>query len=443
MHTLQLKMHLDDQVRQCEIRLLWTLPSTRIVMKQLKAYASQAVDRANKATENEKGSPADEVADAPFINAILGRSLRKSHGIFFSGSDWAKRLVEKIDLSKVNRVIDPSCGIGDLLFEAALRLSCDQNSPTRRWEEKFVAKDIFQEFVDITWARLQTLYSSTGDLDIKHYKQSSQPLSFEAGDSLSMEWNLRPEDVVLMNPPFHKSKSPGWSDLSNGTTSSAALFLEKALISAPSGVIIAAILPEVIRSGSRYANLRAELAARCEIREFSAAGAFGSDADVDVAILIATTKERDVSPAVPPIGRGNCIGDLCHVSVGPVVPHRDQEKGEKLPYVDVKSAPVWETFEPTGLAGYRSKATLPPFVVVRRTSSPSDRERARSSVVNGSLPVLVENHLIVLDPKVKSVAECQRILELLRDARTSEWLNREIRCRHLTVSSVRRIPIHD
>ena len=47
----------------------------------------------------------------------------------------------------------------------------------------------------------------------------------------------------------------------------------------------------------------------------------------------------------------------------------------------------------------KSKLIMPPFVVVNRTSSPRDRLRATATIIKGTEPVAVENHLIILSPK--------------------------------------------
>ncbi|HDS1223184.1 TPA: hypothetical protein QEF96_001877 [Stenotrophomonas maltophilia] len=409
-------------------------------MKPLSTYTKEALARAHRASPP-ASEDHDDLADSSIINSILGRDLRRIHGIFFSGERWASKLLAHVDFSSVQRVIDPSCGIGDLLVEAArLFKHAEGNAQLDQDELKrsFVAFDLFEDFISITWARIIRTYGFKLDAQDTH-EQQVKPY-----DSLTFDWGLRTGDLLVMNPPFHKERSPTWSEISNGTTSCAALFLEKALLESPPGVCIAAILPEVIRSGTRYERLRRNLSTRCEVALFKAAGAFGGDADIDVALLVATTRPLP-APTEPTTEQSETlvIGDLCKVSVGSVVPHRDKEAGKLMPYIDVRSTPAWSTFEPVTFARYSSRTISPPFVVVRRTSSPSDRERARASIVTGGIPVLVENHLIVLEPNVRTLNECKKILGSLKDCRTSDWLNDAIRCRHLTVSSVKGIPVYD
>ncbi|MNG13672.1 hypothetical protein D3C84_973620 [compost metagenome] len=75
---------------------------------------------------------------------------------------------------------------------------------------------------------------------------------------------------------------------------------------------------------------------------------------------------------------------------------------------------------------------VPPFVVVRRTSSPSDKVRLVPSLVQGSKAIAVENHLLILKPRDGSIEKCLRLIDELRFRRVNDWLNAVSRCRHLT-----------
>jgi hypothetical protein len=82
----------------------------------------------------------------------------------------------------------------------------------------------------------------------------------------------------------------------------------------------------------------------------------------------------------------------------------------------------------------------PPFVAIRRTSSPSDTFRAAGTLVIGKQMIAAENHLIIARPKSGSIDDCRKLLRMLRNPDTNNFLNQRIRCRHLTVSAVREIP---
>jgi hypothetical protein len=123
------------------------------------------------------------------------------------------------------------------------------------------------------------------------------------------------------------------------------------------------------------------------------------------------------------------------------VPHRHQRKGPWHPFACAKSVPAWALgYVPTSNRRFKGTTFAPPFVVVRRTSSPSDKQRAVGAIVLGEETVAVENHLIVLTPKDGRIETCVELLALLSRRETSDHLNREIRCRHLTTSSVMAIP---
>ena len=58
-------------------------------------------------------------------------------------------------------------------------------------------------------------------------------------------------------------------------------------------------------------------------------------------------------------------------------------------------------------------------------------------------PVFVDNHLIVLKPISGTLRDCKKALAILKENQTNEWLDDKIRCRHLTVKIVSKIPFKD
>lgn len=58
----------------------------------------------------------------------------------------------------------------------------------------------------------------------------------------------------------------------------------------------------------------------------------------------------------------------------------------------------------------------------------------------GEDAVAVENHLVVLRPLDGSQAACEQLLGVLDSEATSQWLDRRIRCRHLTVGALQTVP---
>lgn len=74
---------------------------------------------------------------------------------------------------------------------------------------------------------------------------------------------------------------------------------------------------------------------------------------------------------------------------------------------------------------------------------PRDRHRAVATIVLGRRAVAVENHVIVCLPGDGTIERCRALLARLHSGNTDGWLNRRIRCRHLTTSAVAGIPWWD
>ena len=89
---------------------------------------------------------------------------------------------------------------------------------------------------------------------------------------------------------------------------------------------------------------------------------------------------------------------------------------------------------------HEGKVYAPPFVAIRRTSRPGHPYRATATIIAGKIPVAVENHLIVCEPKNGTLRTCRELMRQLKTEAVNEFLNARIRCRHLTVGSVAAIP---
>src|SRR3546814_21111579 len=82
---------------------------------------------------------------------------------------------------------------------------------------------------------------------------------------------------------------------------------------------------------------------------------------------------------------GNVVGDYFTVKVGPVVPHRHPQTGPWRAFACAKTIPAWSTtYVPEVRRRFQGTVFPPPFVVVRRTSSPNDRERAVGALILGN-----------------------------------------------------------
>ncbi len=90
---------------------------------------------------------------------------------------------------------------------------------------------------------------------------------------------------------------------------------------------------------------------------------------------------------------------------------------------------------------YSGKLFKPPLIVIRRTSSPSDKFRAVGTIIKGKELVAIENHMIVVQPIDGTVASCNQLIRTLKSQETNDFLNERIRLRHLTVGVVKQIPL--
>jgi hypothetical protein len=263
------------------------------------------------------------------------------------------------------------------------------------------------------------------------------------GDGLKWDYP-QSEVVVLLNPPFHRvNLRQTWK---RGNGSLAAVFLADIVENLPSGSAVAAILPDVLRSGSSYSAWRSVVAERLSGLTVQRWGRFDRFTDVDVfALRGVIRRERDGSSEWPcspvPLTK---LADLGDIRVGTVVPHRHADSGaRKHPYATARTLPARDEIRSDELPrrSFSGRMFMPPFVAIRRTSAPSDPSRVVPTVVRGSTPVAVENHLIVVTPRTATVAECRRISSVLQRADIQALVNEKIRCRHLTVQTVGDLPV--
>jgi hypothetical protein len=383
-----------------------------------------------------------------FVYNTLSLSDRRLHGVFFSGPSWAKRILSGQKMGQWRRFIDPSVGVGDLLIEvcSSLPLKSSVHKTIEDWSKRLVAIDLRKSFLDITWLRIQALAVHRHSVEkgqVADLVFRELPESFIVGDALTIKLDLRQHDCVVMNPPYQRIVAPAHSFVGKGKRSAAAIHLEHILLQAPPGVGVFALVPDVLRSGSSYERFRKELRRIADVSSFDPFGAFGIQADIDVAILAAVTRKstNEKKSAEKETIQVKKVGDFFDVSVGPVVPHRTPITGQRYGYLTAKNAVVGkEISSPVEFANYACRLERGPLVIVRRTSSPSDKKRARSTLVTFSKELLVENHLLILKPKDKKVSTCRALLRVLEDQSSDVWLNDFIRCRHLTVGSLKQLP---
>jgi hypothetical protein len=250
-------------------------------------------------------------------------------------------------------------------------------------------------------------------------------------------------ETVLLNPPYGRVATPPEIDWTSGLVTDAALWTAAVVGQAQPDARVVAVLPDVLRSGSRYARWRSEIAAQAQIDEVRSIGQFDALTDVDVFVLSVRRSTREPGREWPRWeSAGATLGDVCSIMVGPVVDLRDEHKGPSVPYVTTNVLPQTGEVVPDHRRRFAKRLFQPPFVVVRRTSRPTVQEaRLRPVIVRGSEPIAVENHLLVLKPARPTLKACRALVEILADQQTTDWLNRRIRTRHLTVSALSEVPL--
>lgn len=402
----------------------------------------------------ERTSSPGDVHEEPLLNGLAYRLFRQSldieerrkQGTFFSGPKIASSLASSLRLTvrADALVMDPTCGLGDLLlaYAAGLPLQGTLEGTLADWGAKLAGLDLDASLVRMAKTRLVMLARSRGKFnsrlrDIDYYFPF-----IRVGNMLSELPSLADVDGFLFNPPFGQTTEHGSAGWGSGNVNAAATFLAAVVENRKPGAPIAAVLPEVLRCGSRYERFRRHLESAGLFGGYRSCGRFDTWTDVDV---FTTLLSDDSSPSVwrdtvRKEGAGQTVSSYFDVRVGAVVPHRDLELGPWSRYICARSTPAWATFTPDRSRRFKGTTFEPPFVAVRRTSSPSDRQRAVATIITGEKRVAVENHLLVLLPKDGSLGTCEKLVDVLQGPTTSAYLNETIRCRHLTTASIGSIP---
>jgi len=384
------------------------------------------------------------------LRRVTALRTRRKYGAYFTGTILSERLLARCESIGSEQIFyDASCGMGDLLLAAAknLPLARTLHQTLTQWGRQLLGTDLHAEFIEGTKARLVLLArqrlqtaETPGQSFDKYF-----PL-IRVGNGLAEQAAFRRATTMLMNTPFGLVQSAAGCTWASGRVSGAATFTITALERVRPGTEVLAILPEVLRSGSfseRWRNRVGELA---EVHLIEPCGVFDESADVDVFLLrlVRRVKRRSITARVwpPPLTtEETTIGNYFDVHVGRVVPHRDPEVGEECLYIHPRSVPTWAVMRQfTERRKHGGPAYQPPFVVLRRTSRPGDAYRATASVIVGKEPVAVENHLIVCEPKDKTLKACRELMRHLKTEAVNDFLNARIRCRHLTVGAVANIP---
>jgi hypothetical protein len=349
--------------------------------------------------------------------------------------------------SRKTIVCDPACGAGDLLVAMARHLPLTRNLELTLadWGGRLAGFDLQPLLVRAAKTRLALLAICRGarrgsrnglDLD-----QLFPHIRVRDGTS---SWQLAPGPLcVLLNPPFTRVTAPPGCRWAAGSVSQAALFIEACLRQTVQPLQIHAILPDVLRTGSRYERWRRLVSQTASVADVVRLGLFDRCTDVDVFTARFEIPGGGLACdwGAPPKTANGTVSDQFEVRVGPVVPYRHHHEGPWLPYAHARGLPRWgRVTDLSERIRSNERPFRPPFVLVRRTSRPGDRFRAVGTIVTGKQNVAVENHLLVALPKDKTLRSCQALLTVLQHPASSDWLNQRICCRHLTVSALGEVP---
>lgn len=395
-------------------------------------------------------------ASAEAISQFIDIPVRKNKGVFFTNKYLAEKIAKRIhnELQQEKSVCDPTCGAGDLL------MACIKFMPYKKtmaetlscFSGKIFGQDLFPDFVRLARARLvlSFVFSPFFQDDGEKYRDGKKFFeNIVVGDFLKDPSIVKKADCIVTNPPYGYADLTGKVDWARGKGQKAALFLDFIIRSSEDGQRIVAILPDVLRSGSRYAKWRSFITSNSTQLSTEICGRFNDEADVDVFILDfvicknGKIKGGQTFDHYTPNNATYSMSEIFNISVGPVVPHRDKQVGNCSPYLDTSTATLWKEVIPTEKKKYKCTLKTPPFVVLRRTSSPDENPRLKASIIKGKESVAVENHLIVMEPKDGKLRTCREFLRVAKGVEANSWINLKTRCRHLTVAVIREMPIFD
>ncbi len=387
------------------------------------------------------------------LTELVSIDALRVDGVFFTSSNLSELAITKniTDIASNHIFLDPTCGTGNLLTKCAKFLPIEKSleATLMQWGKQLIGRDINPSFIKSARKRIALLAIQKG---AKSGDKKKLPLAellpqIKVGDALKERSIYLKATHIVTNPPYYMSTAFEDCAWGKGKINMAAVFIEKCLKHAKENTRIIAILPDVLRSGTRYEKWRKDFVSSCHINDINLFGQFDKIADVDVFVLDSVLTKNNSDK----FNWGHAeqklydtISDNFNVHVGPVVPHRHPNKGKWYPYIHARNIEPWCTI--TNLKEHRRfKGTTfkPPFVVIRRTSRPDERNRAIATIINNEREVAIENHLIVCIPKKKTISECKKLLALLKNADSNAWLNNRIRCRHLTVEAIKEVPWRD
>jgi hypothetical protein len=423
-------------------------PPTIVGMGSFTSYVDQLAELLRGDLREDQVTAALDGAVSRELRSRVTLDARRKQGAFFTGQRLATDVVTAAFVEG-RPVVDPAVGAGDLLLAAAnhLPLSGSVGATLDRWGRQLYGADLESAYVRATRIRLALLAAHR--LGARTYLREDRLAellpNIVVGDGQGFAIPKR--SLVVLNPPYGSVTAPEGLGWAAGRVCRAAVFTAAVIERAPVGASLAAILPDVLRSGTNYRRWRELMQRHLHIEAVEPVGQFDTWADVDVFVLRGVVvKEGSAALESDPWSfeeADETVADLFEVNVGAVVPHRDPDEGQLVRYLTVHDLPLGDRIDTDTLALRRFGRRVfdTPFLAIRRTSRPGQQiHRAVGTIVTGAGPVAVENHLLVCTPKNGTIAACKELQAVLHSEATDAWLDDRIRCRHLTVGAVRDVP---
>ncbi len=382
------------------------------------------------------------------MRANIGIEAMRNSGTFFTGDTLSLELINSTQSSidSTSFILDPTCGAGNLLIAASRKFPVQESLKLTLsiWGKQLFGFDLYESFVEATKLRIILDAINRGCVIDCNLDDAMHFLSnIKVTDAMAVaSADIAQITHIVMNPPFCLWESPESTFWKKGKVNAAAIIYAHYLEIMTSNTELLSILPDVLRSGSRYKAWR-EHVSYIMSAKVSIFGQFNKSTDVDI-FIITGKKGYDCSPIdwmTNEHGSNITLSMFCNISVGRVVAYRDPEIGQNYPFIHPRNVPMWGILsEFSERRCFDGTVIKPPFVVIRRTSRPGDKYRAIGTIITGVESVAVENHLIIVQPHTPTLKKCQEILALLKHDSTNNFLNSRIRCRHLTVEAIKQIP---
>jgi hypothetical protein len=154
---------------------------------------------------------------------------RRRAGTFFSGTALSDRIASMLRarLHAEATVMDPTCGIGDLLLAYArlLPIQGSLEATLAAWSNQLAGMDVRPDLVAMTKVRLVMLARSRGGFQSEGADIDRVFPMITVGDMLDERTRLQIADGYLFNPPFGGTADHRIDTWATGKVNSAAIFL--------------------------------------------------------------------------------------------------------------------------------------------------------------------------------------------------------------------------